>query len=288
MFRILWTAAAVAVIASGQTQVDLRTQTKSADFSGFNSTKPLTTGTSLPATCAIGQMFFLSSAPAGQNVYGCTTTNNWTLQSGGGGGGSGNVNIENAGSPVGSSSTLNFLGGSGILYALSNTGSAISIETSANSAVTPTLASEQATSSRLCASSSGSATAYTCALSPTLTAYTPGMVLDWKPDVNASGGPATLNVDTLGAAPLTLADGATAPGAGDIVAGRMQQIWYDGANFRLLTQVTPAGVLGDALPACSTLVRGRLWFVAGASGVKDSLSVCARDATNAYAWRPLY
>jgi hypothetical protein len=286
MYRIIWTAASLATMVVGQTQVDLRTQSKSVDFSAASSTKPVTTGTSLPATCGVGQMFFLSSAPAGQNVYGCATANNWTMQSGSGG--AGGVNVESAGTLVGSNSTLDFSGGAGIVYAISNIGSAISIQTAANTAVIPTLASDQAGGVRFCASSSGSVTSYTCAMSPTLTLYTAGMVLDWKPDVTASGGGATLNVDFLGARSIKLPDGVTDPAPGDIVAGRMQQIWYDGTGFRILSEVIPAGVLGDALPACGTLVRGRLWYIAGAPGVKDTVLVCAKDATNTFSWRTLY
>jgi hypothetical protein len=74
------------VIASGQTAVDLRTQSKDVDFSGAASTKPMQTGAAIPATCAPGQMFFLTTAPAGSNVYGCEATNVWALESGGGAG----------------------------------------------------------------------------------------------------------------------------------------------------------------------------------------------------------
>jgi hypothetical protein len=74
--------AAVVGCGMAQTQVDLRTQTKSVDFSAATSTKPMQTGTSLPATCSIGAMFLNSSAPAGQNVYACTAVNAWTLQGG--------------------------------------------------------------------------------------------------------------------------------------------------------------------------------------------------------------
>jgi hypothetical protein len=46
---LLW--AVLAATGEGQTLVDLRTQTKSVDFSGATSTKPMQTGSSLPATC---------------------------------------------------------------------------------------------------------------------------------------------------------------------------------------------------------------------------------------------
>jgi hypothetical protein len=39
-------------------------------------------GTSLPGTCAVGRVFFKTDAPAGQNLYGCTATDTWTLQGG--------------------------------------------------------------------------------------------------------------------------------------------------------------------------------------------------------------
>lgn len=39
-------------------------------------------GATLPATCTIGQVFFDTDAPAGQNLYGCTATNTWTVLGG--------------------------------------------------------------------------------------------------------------------------------------------------------------------------------------------------------------
>ncbi len=62
----------------GQTKVDLKTQTKSVDFSGASSTKPAQMGTVLPPTCNQGQFFFLTTAPAGQNVFGCSAANVWS------------------------------------------------------------------------------------------------------------------------------------------------------------------------------------------------------------------
>jgi len=65
----------------GQTTVDLRTQSKSADFSTFPSTKPARTGTSLPPACSPGEIFFKLDAAAGKNLFACTATNLWTLLS---------------------------------------------------------------------------------------------------------------------------------------------------------------------------------------------------------------
>jgi len=72
--------------AVAQTRIDLRTQSKSVDFSAASSTKPSQTGAGLPATCAVGQTFLNTSAPAGQNWYVCTAANVWTVQGGAGAG----------------------------------------------------------------------------------------------------------------------------------------------------------------------------------------------------------
>jgi hypothetical protein len=75
----------LAALGLAQTQVDLRTQSKSVDFASFSSTRPLQTGTTIPSTCQVGQMFFKSDASAGQNLYACTATNTWTVEAGGSG-----------------------------------------------------------------------------------------------------------------------------------------------------------------------------------------------------------
>ena len=72
-----------------QTKVDLSSQSKSVDFSTAAFTLPVRTGPSLSVSCRVGELFYKTNAPAGQNLYGCTSTNVWSLQSGGSGGGSG-------------------------------------------------------------------------------------------------------------------------------------------------------------------------------------------------------
>ena len=71
--------------AWSQTQIDLQAQGKNVDFSGSTTTKPIKAGTALPGTCSVGEMFFLSTATPGANLYGCASANTWSLQSGGGG-----------------------------------------------------------------------------------------------------------------------------------------------------------------------------------------------------------
>lgn len=76
----LW---ALACMAIGQTRVDLRTETKSVDFSGATSTRPLQTGTLLPSTCSVGDLFYKTDGAPGSNIFGCTVANNWALESAG-------------------------------------------------------------------------------------------------------------------------------------------------------------------------------------------------------------
>jgi hypothetical protein len=265
-----------------QTQVDLRTQSKDVDFQAATFTKPFKSGTSLPLTCTPTEMFFLTSAPAGMNVYGCPD-GGWVSEGGGGA-----ITIKNTGTSVGSRSILDLSSGTGLILATSDTGQSILIQSSLDTAIIQTRSSSQSGASLWCTSSGGSGTTYSCVLSPTLSTYTAGMVLHWKPDANGAGGTTTINVDTLGPAAIKLADGITDPAPGDLIGGRVYEIWYDGIGFRLLNPPVPPGILGEVQPACAVAVRGRQWFVAGAPGAKDSLSVCAKDASNAYAWRALY
>ncbi|MBM3724369.1 MAG: hypothetical protein FJW40_02940 [Acidobacteria bacterium] len=69
-------AGAYAPLAA-QTQVDLRTQSKSADFAAFAISRPNRTGTGLPATCQTGETYWQNDAPAGRNLLGCVATNTW-------------------------------------------------------------------------------------------------------------------------------------------------------------------------------------------------------------------
>jgi hypothetical protein len=43
-----------------------------------------------------------------------------------------------------------------------------------------------------------------------------------------------------------------------------------------------------APPACASGYGGLIWYIAGATGVKDAVQVCAKDAGNTFAWRTLY
>jgi len=64
------------------TQLDLRMQSRDVDFSGAGATKPLKSGTGLPASCGLGELYYRTDATAGMNIYGCTASNSWTLEQG--------------------------------------------------------------------------------------------------------------------------------------------------------------------------------------------------------------
>lgn len=76
-----------------QTAISLRSQSRDVDFSAASETKPFRTGTTLPATCGSGSVFFKTNSAPGQNIFLCTATNTWSqvAASGGGGGGGGSL-----------------------------------------------------------------------------------------------------------------------------------------------------------------------------------------------------
>jgi hypothetical protein len=80
--RILPLAMFASSVYGQLTQLDLRLQTRDVDFSGASATKPFKSGTGLPSSCGQGEMYYRLDAAAGMNVYGCTTSNSWTLEQG--------------------------------------------------------------------------------------------------------------------------------------------------------------------------------------------------------------
>lgn len=79
---------------NGQINVSDRTYLGALDASGAATTKPAKVGASLPGTCAQGEQFFRTGVTAGQNIYGCTSSNTWSLETGGG---SGTVTVSGGG-----------------------------------------------------------------------------------------------------------------------------------------------------------------------------------------------
>lgn len=309
---------ALSGIGHAQTKISLRDQSSNIDFTNAVFTRPVKTGTTLPAQCTVGDLFFRSNVTPGQNLYACVSANTWTVLvgsassslpstfgndnalltvssgtaawqqfggdisgppnavrvtklqnrtvadiapspgmalawngatsawepqtiSGGGGGGGGSLSIQNDGTVVGSRGTLNWTPGLGLTNMLADTGLAVQIQQSVDTSVIQSRANTQSGQTLYCASASATTANYTCAMTPALTAYTSGMVVHWRPDVNSIAGVVTLNINTLGAKPVRRMDGSTNPTVDDIVAGQLYLLWYDGATFRLPGATSSSG-----------------------------------------------
>lgn len=75
--------AACSGILLAQTTIDLGRQARNVDFSHSGWTKTFKTGTQLPPACSEGETYLKLDAPAGQNIYACTSLNVWIPQGGG-------------------------------------------------------------------------------------------------------------------------------------------------------------------------------------------------------------
>lgn len=85
------------------------------------------------------------------------------------------------------------------------------------------------------AADAGGTDAYAITLSPALTAYTTGMLVSFKANT-VNTGAATLNINSLGA--ITIVKGVnTTLSDGDILAGQLCTVIYDGTNFVLQNPV---------------------------------------------------
>ena len=183
-------------------------------------------GTAIPATCTVGDLFYLTIAVPGANLYGCVAVNTWALQSGGGGGGGGSLTIDAGSTLVGSRGVANFIAGTGIMKLISDTGTQINIQQNVDPSYVETKLQGRTGVDLTISCSSGSGTAYLCAPNGnTLTAYTDQQRFGWKPDVSCGAAP-TINISTLGAKQMYRSDG-TAIQAGDCTSGAQMEIWYD-------------------------------------------------------------
>jgi len=254
MFRTRWCLVAVALggfSLSGQTQIDLHTQSKGVDFQGAAYTRPLKASATLPSTCSVNDMLLLTTAPPGANLYACLSQNTWT----GEGGGVSLLTVQNGGSAVGTRGNLNFVPGTGLVNVITDLGNAINVQQAIDTALVVSKPSLQAGETVMCQSASGSSSAYTCSMNPTLTTYTAGMIIAWLPDRNGSPGSTTLNIDTLGAKPVKEWDGSTDPATSDIVASKPMLLWYDGAVFRMLfTAASGSASSSLSLRVCSMII----------------------------------
>jgi hypothetical protein len=183
-------------------------------------------------------------------------------------------------------SVLNLVAGSGFLINVLDTGTETRVQPALDTAVVVTNTRLQSGEALFCSAEAGASDHYTCSLDPAPAAYQTGMVLYWRPLSTPIGNAVTLAVGSLASKAVKLNDGHSDPAAGDILAGHLYPLWFDGSVFRLSTSPGIGGNLPR--PACDVLLRGRFWQVPGDTGAKDEVAVCAKDGADQYDWRPLY
>jgi hypothetical protein len=208
-----------------QTQVSLRTQAKAADLSASGPTKPMQTGAVLPSTCGIGEMFFLTTAPGGSNVYSCFPANVWT----------------------GIVSGASLVPGTGAIITTGGGSTSVSVDP----AVIPTKAVVQAGTSTVVTLTSISPTALTGTMNPTLSAYSEKQIIEFTWNVNCAGGAMTIAVDGLGAKSLVKPDGAANLGAADCTGGTTSAFTYDG-TLGVFKLFSPSPVPNQTVSNCSS------------------------------------
>jgi hypothetical protein len=215
----------------------------SATTSAVDSLTITNAATANPATVSIGATgsdsninLKLLSKGSGTVMLGSTsayvtTAGALTVVSCTGCGSASTINIDVAGSLIGAQGTLNFFSGVYINQSCANNVGASRVDCTpdVNTNVIPTFVAVH-NDINLCAYSGGT-TAITCTLSgngPALSAYATGQVYTV---VTNAANPVSINIDSIGAISIKLADGSTSPPSGLLIANAPFQVYYDGTVF---------------------------------------------------------
>ena len=277
-------SAATSGVLNAQTQLDLRTQTKSVDFQNATLTRPMRTASTLPSTCSDNEMVFLTSAPAGSNLYACIS-GTWVPEAAS----QGTLTVQNGGTNVGARQTQNFVPGTGIVNVITDLGNKLNIQQTVDTSTIVSKTGLQSGSSVFCLSVGDTPPNYSCALSPALTTYTQGMVVNWTPSANGTTGATTLNINLLGATPVRRTDGVTAATGTDIVNGRMYPVWFDGTAFRLPSAEAAGGSSGGSSGPPTTITStgaGGPTTVTATSEWHAPLAICVTGTGAVLTWNP--
>ena len=247
---------------AAQTQIDLRTQAKRVDFTAADSTRPMKTGTALPATCALGDMFFKTDAQAGVNLYGCTAANTWSVQGGIPSGNcqydaathtlrcadtNGNVytTVETAASGT-ANQWVDYIAPTGIPHTSQPTAAAVGAVADPGSNGVPyrngpgtaaPAGADQLSGPFFC-QDAGAGGGYACNLNPPISGYGTGTSYWFKAGA-ANTGAATINFNALGPKPIVKQYN-QALAANDIHAGQWVIVTYDGTNMQMQSQTANA------------------------------------------------
>lgn len=282
-FRALAVSVLSVSLLSAQTLIDLRMQSKNVDFSRAQTVIPFPTGTALPATCTPGEMYFKSDAPTGSNLYGCSAPNTWTLQASGT-----STSSPEAATPKEFTATLD------------STSNTLTITCPAGQCNVQT-GDVVVSYSGLRANykpGSGSYTAFIYLENRTLKyGYPFGSMLTCT--AVCAPGVTEFPLNAIQLYTATVVNGVfqansvvdrrssirtpkkVVQGSNIVLAETADTITVSGVS---LLRNQPAGIR----PTCSDATRGVFWHTNGAGGQKDNVEVCAKDASDVFAWRTLY
>lgn len=124
----------------------------------------------------------------------------------------------------------------------------------------------------------GPANAYVVALSPAPLAYALGMHVAMKVPATNAAGACTLNANALGAKQVVRPDGA-APRAGDLAAGRVVEMRYDGVAFQIVSGLSAEAA--DAAASASSAATSATNAANSATAADGSKTSAASSATSA-------
>jgi hypothetical protein len=120
------------------------------------------------------------------------------------------------------------------------------------------------------AADAGANDTYVITLSPVPTAYTTGMEISFKPNTGNTGA-ATINVNSLGAQTIKKG-GTTDLSDGDLIAGRVYELVYDGTNFQVK----------DVATLSKKVSQNGSEIYAADAGANDTYAVTLSPAPTAY------
>lgn len=113
------------------------------------------------------------------------------------------------------------------------------------------------------AADAGANDTYVVTLAPVPTAYTTGMEISFKPNTTNTGA-CTINVNALGAKSIKK-EGTLDPADGDLKAGAIYKLVYDGTNFQLVN--SSSSIPTGSLAMWSTASAPSGWLLADGSAV---------------------
>lgn len=262
--------------ALAQTRVDLRSQSKNIDFSQAQSVRPFRTGTVLPPVCTAGEMFFKTDAAPGSNMFGCVATDTWGLE----GETDPVTDVEAELDVTGNRLTIGCRRGNCNVQ----TGDVITTFSNLNASFVP---------------ASGTYTAYVYFEEQTLRyGYAEGTMSSCATSCVAgiTGFPANAvplftaavwNGKLQGGSLTDRRSRYRSPKRSIAGANIVVTETADAVTYSLVPGLLRNQPLGTP-PACTAETRGILWHANGAAGAKDEVTVCAKDASDAYAWRNIY